>query len=237
MDLAHPERRERLDQLAAEYALGTLRGRARERFARAIRSDPVVADAARDWERRLASLAAAVPGITPAPRVWTGIITRLGLHGAAEEAGLSWWQRLGFWRGFALASFAAAMALSVLQLSGPGALPGETLVVVLAGPDAKPAMIATAARNERVLTMKPVIDADPGPGRAYELWALPEGAAPRSLGVIPRGGVARIPLQSPSGEALARIPQLAVSLEPAGGSPTGAPTGPVLYTGRIERFY
>ena len=223
--------------LCAQYALGTLRGRARDRFTRAIRSDPVVADAARDWERRLAALAAAVPGITPAPRVWTGIITRLGLHGAAEESGLSWWQRLGFWRGFALASFAAAMALSVLQLSGPGALPGETLVVVLAGPDAKPAMIATAARNERVLTMKPVIDADPGPGRAYELWALPEGAAPRSLGVIPRGGVARIPLQSPSGEALARIPQLAVSLEPAGGSPTGAPTGPVLFTGRIERFY
>jgi len=237
MDLAHPERRERLDQLAAEYALGTLRGRARERFARAIRSDPVVADAARDWERRLAALAVAVPGITPAPRVWTAIITRLGLHGAAEEAGLSWWQRLGFWRGFALASFAAAMALSVLQLSGPGALPGETLVVVLAGPDARPAMIATAARNERVLTMKPVIDADPGPGRTYELWALPEGGAPQSLGVIPRGGVARIPLRSASGEALARIPQLAVSLEPAGGSPTGAPTGPVLFTGRIERFY
>ncbi len=30
---------------------------------------------------------------------------------------------------------------------------------------------------------------------------------------------------------------LAVSLEPAGGSPTGLPTGPVLYSGTIERMY
>jgi len=70
-----------------------------------------------------------------------------------------------------------------------------------------------------------------------ELWLLPTGAAPRSLGVIPATGVGRVPLSTPSEIALAQIPALAVSLEPAGGSPTGAPTGPVLYTGKIERMY
>jgi anti-sigma-K factor RskA len=236
MDLAHPDRRERLDALAAQYALGTLRGRARDRFVKAARSDPVVATAAHAWEARLASLAEAVPAVTPPPRVWSGIATRLGLRGAGQ-GGLAWWQRLGFWRGFALASFAAAAILSVVQLMSPAVLPAESLVIVLAGPDARPALIATAARGESTLTVKPVGDVRPEAGRAFELWALPEGGAPRSLGVLPPLGVAKVTLAAPSGEALARVPTLAVSLEPPGGSPTGQPTGPVLYTGKVERFY
>jgi anti-sigma-K factor RskA len=236
MDLSHPDRRSRLDELAAQYALGTLRGRARDRFVRAARSDPAIAAAAHAWEARLAALAASVPGVTPPPIVWTGIATRLGLRNAGQ-AGLSWWQRLGFWRGFALASFAAAIILSTVQLMSPAVLPAESLVVVLAGPDARPAMIATAARGEPVLTLKPVADLRPGTGRAFELWALPEGGVPQSLGVLPAVGVAKVPLRAPSGEALARVPTLAISLEPAGGSPTGQPTGPVLYTGNVERFY
>ena len=66
---------------------------------------------------------------------------------------------------------------------------------------------------------------------------LPTGAPPRSLGLIPATGIARVPLRAPSDTALANIPALAVSLEPATGSPTGLPTGPVLYSGPIERMY
>ena len=236
MDLARPDRRARLEELAAQYALGTLRGPARARFARAMRADPVVATVAREWEDRFATLASALPEVTPPPRVWTAIASRLGLATTARDSS-SWWQGLGFWRGFALASFAAAIALSIFTLTGPPAAPTERVVVVLAGPDARPAMIATAARGDPILTMKSVLDVPPGPGRAYELWALPDGGAPQSLGVIPPGGVARLPLRGPGRDLLDRVPTLAVSLEPAGGSPTGQPTGPVLFTGRIERFY
>ena len=55
--------------------------------------------------------------------------------------------------------------------------------------------------------------------------------------MIPGSGVGRVTLPAPPDVALANVPALAVSLEPAGGSPTGAPTGPVLYTGKVERFY
>jgi anti-sigma-K factor RskA len=55
--------------------------------------------------------------------------------------------------------------------------------------------------------------------------------------VLARGGVARVPLPEPSGRLLANVPALAVSVEPPGGSPTGQPTGPVVYTGAVERFY
>ena len=236
MNLGDPAHRDRLDALAAQYALGTLRGPARRRFARAAQADPAVAQAARGWEERLTRLADAMPAVNPPPRLWQAIASRLGLAG--EVAGeTAWWHRLVFWRGFALASFVAAMVLSVVVLTGAPPVPGPALVVVLAGPDQKPAMIATASRDEAFLTVKPVGDVSPGAGRDFELWALPPNAAPRSLGVISAGPVARVALRAPSGELLAAVPALAVSIEPTGGSPTGQPTGPVVYTGRVERFY
>jgi len=108
---------------------------------------------------------------------------------------------------------------------------------VLAGPDAKPALIATMLRGERTLTVKVVGAAAVPAGKSLELWMLPKDLPPKSLGVIPDSGMGRVALPAPPDLALANVPALAVSLEAAGGSPTGAPQGPVLYTGKVERFY
>ena len=66
-------------------------------------------------------------------------------------------------------------------------------------------------------------------GRTLELWALPPGQPPRSLGLLAMQGVTT--LSWPAG--LAGVQQLAVSLEPPGGSPTGQPTGPVVLSGSV----
>ncbi|MBU6483381.1 MAG: anti-sigma factor [Betaproteobacteria bacterium] len=236
MNLSRADRRERLASLAAEYALGTSPPRVRRRLARIARRDPVVAEALAQWERLIAVLGEGAPGVTPPPRVWRRITEKLGLV-TAEAPRIAWWDRLGLWRGLAAASFVVAMALGVVQLTRQPVPAAAPLVVVLAGPDARPAIIATAARSGRFLTMKAVVDTAPPQGKAFELWALPRAGAPRSLGVIPDGAIVEVPLQAPAGESLANITPLSVSLEPAGGSPTGAPTGPVLYSGKIERMY
>jgi len=70
---------------------------------------------------------------------------------------------------------------------------------------------------------------------SYELWMLPEGRAPVSLGLLPGTGNAALPLDAEALAVLAQTMTLAVSLEPAGGSPTGAPTGPVLFTAPLLR--
>jgi anti-sigma-K factor RskA len=236
MNLSRPDRLQRLDALAAEYALGTLPSRARLRLERIALDDSAVAAAMRTWELRLAPLTNGAAPITPPPRVWTGIAKRLGLK-RMVRVGETFWSGVALWRGLALASMALVIALFVTML---GPKPDETsgqIVAVLAGPDAKPALIATALRGDRFMTLK-VVGAAPVPaGRALELWMLPEGAAPKSLGLIPDSGVGRVVLPALPDVALANIPALAVSLEPAGGSPTGAPTGPVLYSGKVERFY
>ena len=238
MDLSRADRSERLDRLAAEFALGTLPSRPRARLAQAARTEPVVAAAIGEWEQRLAALAAAIPAVTPPPRVWTAIASRLGLSAASTSgADDRWWNRLGVWRTLTAFAFVAALGFAIALLSQRAAVPEASVVAVLAGADGKPALIASARRNDAFLLVKAVGAAPVEAGKALELWILPTGAAPRSLGLIPATGVARVPLPAPTDSALANIPALAVSLEPATGSPTGLPTGPVLYSGPIERMY
>ncbi|MDQ2917762.1 MAG: anti-sigma factor [Casimicrobiaceae bacterium] len=238
MNLSRPDRRERLDQLAAEFALGTSPPRVRRRLTAIARRDRVVATALSEWERRIAALAAGVPAVTPPARVWQQIVTRLGLDpDGAPAASVKWWRSLGFWRAFATASFVVAVGLGVSEWQRTAEAPAAPLVVVLAGSDAKAALIATATRGQRYLTLKTIGNAAPASGKVFELWALPQAGAPQALGVIPAGGLVRVNLANPVEESLSNIPALAVSLEPPGGSPTGQPTGPVLYSGAIERMY
>ena len=239
MNLSRPDRSARLDALAAAHALGTLGPRARRRIDRLAQRDATVSAALRRWEWRLAALAEGSPGITPSPRVWEGIRYRLGFTAGGSAPGRSpspWWSSLGLWRGLAAAGFALAFALAI-SLLNPPERPFESVVVVLAGPDAKPALIATAERGSRFLTVKTVADLAVPRDRALELWMLPDGRPPQSMGLVPASGIDRVALRAPAGVALQNIPALAVSLEPPGGSTTGAPTGPVLYTGRVERTY
>jgi anti-sigma-K factor RskA len=238
MNLSRPDRRERLDRLAAEYALGTSSPRVRRRLTALARRNRTIATALSAWERRIAVLADAVPPVMPPPRVWQQIVTRLGLQpDGPPTPSARWWQRLGFWRALATASLVAAVVLGVAQLRRTQESAPAPLVVVLAGADSKAALIATATRGERYLTLKLVGNVTPAPGRVFELWALPQAGAPKALGVIPPGGVVRVPLTNPVDETLSNIPTLAVSLEPPGGSTTGQPTGPVLYSGAVERMY
>jgi anti-sigma-K factor RskA len=228
---------ERADALAAQYVLGTMRGRARARFARLVRSERGLADAVLAWEERLMPFAQSVAPVEPPPRVWQQILARVqGARAAAPSSG-SIWADLRLWRGLTLAGFVTALALAIVVLSPIAERPDQTLVAVLAGQDARPVLIASVDRTGRTLRIKPVSPLTIAADRALELWALPQGGNPRSLGLISPSGVVQIALSGPADTALAQVPALAVSLEPSGGSPTGLPTGPVLYSGPIQRLF
>src|SRR4029434_9633181 len=143
----------------------------------------------------------------------------LSLHDSLPISSLS------LWRGLALAGFALAFALGVTLLAPVAERPDERIVVVLAGQDAKPVLLVSADRGGRFLTVKAVGPLTVPAARSLELWALPTGQDPRSLGLVSASGIARIPLPTPPGIALQGSAALAISLEPAGGSPTRAPTG------------
>jgi anti-sigma-K factor RskA len=225
----------RADALAAQYVLGTLRGRARARFERMARADPALGDAIRQWEERLVPLAEQLPPVRPPARVWQAILKRIRGSGANTRSAL--WSNLGLWRGLALAGLAAAFVLAVALFTPAPERPEGTLVAVLAAQDAKATLVASADRFGRYLTIKAISRIDVPADRSLQLWMLPSAGNPQSLGVIDTTTAARIALSAPADEALRNIPNLAVSLEPRGGSPTGQPTGPVLYTGPVQRLY
>jgi anti-sigma-K factor RskA len=238
MDYARPER---ADALAAQYVAGTLRGPARRRMSALLAAHPALAAAVHDWQERLMPLAAAVPEVTPPPRVWRAIEARLWADaarasGAATDSG-SWWRGLAFWRGLTALASVGALVLSVALVRTPPALP--PIVVVLQGQAGTAAagasLVASVSGDGQAMVMQPVSAVAAVPGRVFELWSVPPQGAPRSLGLIDALGVTvlrrdRLPATLLKGGTSA----LAVSLEPPGGSPTGAPTGPVVFAGALR---
>lgn len=148
-----------------------------------------------------------------------------------------WWASLALWRGLAFAGFAVAFAFAATMFAPRAERPDERLVAVLVASDGKPGLFASADRSGRYLTVKVVGAAQIPADRMLVLWLLPEGRDPQPLGVLPSSGLGRVALGAPAGILFQRIPGLAVSAEPAGGSAPDKPSGPAAYTGRVEPLY
>jgi anti-sigma-K factor RskA len=152
--------------------------------------------------------------------------------GTAEAIDLK--RRLKVWQRVAVAASAAAACLvavvGVREFQWREA--PRNFVGVFQKDDVSPAFLLTVDIEKRQLTIRPVA-ARPQPGKSYQLWIASDrlGPAPRSLGVIGEEefGAARRVLTSYDPELLERA-TFGVSLEPAGGSPTGVPTSPALHT-------
>ncbi|MBC7139759.1 MAG: anti-sigma factor [Defluviimonas sp.] len=208
------------DGLAAEYVLGTLPGAERAATAARARSDARLAGRIVDWEARLAPLN---DGFAPvrAPRAVWGRIEAQVFGAPAPRRGAGRWSLLA---GLGLgAGLAAAVVLTVLPVLRP--LPGPVIAELVA----EGGELRLAARFEpRFGVIHVTRTAGPAApaGQDYQFWVVPEGGVPVPLGLLREGELA-------AATAVAPGTVLAVSLEPAGGSPTGLPTGPVLATATI----
>ena len=228
MDYSRPNLVERL---SAEYALGTLRGGARRRFERLLPAHPALQDAVQAWQQRLQPLAAPVVPVTPPPQLWTSVQRRLF---GEPEPQPSWWSKLGLWQGFAGVATAGALAMAVV-LGQPVPVPAAQppFVIVMNSTEAgasivKAGFVASVSADGGALTLKSLGELTVEQGRVLELWAVPGKGAPQSLGLV-AGGQAKV-LRA---KLLAGTAAFAVSMEPTGGSPTGAPTGPIVSAGTI----
>jgi anti-sigma-K factor RskA len=251
--LAYPEL---IDRLAAHHALGSLRGGARRRLESIARNEPAVRAAMLVWQARLSGLAELQPAQEPSQAVWTRIQNLVDAD-AAREAMVKarttpptpgWWQSLGLWRGLAFASVAVALVAVVVGAQLRGRLGGEIAalqgrlqatpqiqyVAVLVGDTGVPAgtsVLVTFDAQSGQLVLQREGGFQPAPDKSLQLWALPPGAAPRSLGVLGDDRVLRLP--AAPGD-VRQVPALAISLEPRGGVPSaGGPTGPVLFKGAL----
>ncbi|HEU4380355.1 MAG TPA: anti-sigma factor [Hyphomicrobiaceae bacterium] len=223
--------REDIDGLAAEYVLGTLDASERTAVAARRQREHDLDAAIGAWERRLAPLADAVAPLEPPRGLFARIEARLSDAGGAGQI-VELQQRVKRWRNLAAAASAVAACLLVVmgvrEMVRPQA--PSSYVAVFQKDDVSPAFLLAVDLQTRTLSIR-MVAAERQPGKSYQLWIATEqsGGVPQSLGLIEdRADITRTVLTSYD-PAVVQTATFGVSLEPAGGSPTGRPTGPALH--------
>lgn len=220
--------------LAAEYVLGLLEPDAMADAEARVRSDPAFAVEVRRWQEDLAPLALDLGEVPPSPAAKDALMARLfdERRGRADSWSGGFFER---WR-WGFASALAAVVVVAVLLFYPVTEPGPSFVAELQPEERQFVLTAALIVGDTAQLDLTRIDGPAAPaGRATELWAIPPDGAPVSLGVLPaeqRWSVALPPELIEQAQNLT----LALSDEPEGGSPTGAPTGAVLAASPLSRL-
>lgn len=218
---------------AAEYALGLLEGDELRAARQRASSDPSFAAQIARWRGRLSPLVDEVPEIEPPASAWRRVERSLGQPTGDNVVLLR--RRLSLWRAatVAITAVAASLALVVIKQDIPQRMaPAAQPMVAIIRAGNQVAAFASWDGSSRHLLVSEV-NMPVTPRRDYQLWLIPSGGKPQSLGVMPARPHMQVALAEPISAVMGRGATLAVSLEPAGGSPTDQPTGPVVASGPI----
>lgn len=243
------------DRLAAagEYVLGSLDATDRAAFEAVLAGDAALLAQVYDWQDRLLALSLHADPAVPSPGFWKRLETRLALPVAAAKLNPapsyraappvkrpSWWSRMAVWQGLSAAGLVASLLLGtalLLRTTVPDA-PQSRYLAVLQSPDDQrnSGWIVEINPDKGQARLVPVTASEPVPaGRALQFWTKAQGAAaPTSLGLVRAGQTLSLPLSGLPAVGEQQLFEL--TLEPENGSPTGRPTGPILYVGRTVRI-
>lgn len=224
----------------AEYVLGVLDVDARELLQREIRDNPQAATAVAWWQHQLMPLADDIDEVTPAPYVWARIHDALQLAApTTPRPRNSLWNSLRLWRWLGIGASALAAACVVVMLmqlrvpTTPAAIRTGYMAATIEQDNGTAGWTATMDLQHARMIVVPATPMAFARGRAPELWLIPPGGKPLSLGVIQRDRPTSIALRPDLLAHFGANALLAVSVEPLGGSATGQPTGAVIAKGAI----
>ncbi|MCF3639161.1 anti-sigma factor [Rhizobium sp. TRM95111] len=225
--------------IAGEYVLGILSAEDRRRVEARLASDRRFAARVNRWEENLSSFNDDYETIAPPSQIYAAVerrITSAGVGDAVMSGSLAggFWNSVVFWRSVSAVSIAAA---AVFAMAGSGLfsqrIGTSALVAELSGDDSAISLVARYDERAGVLRFTPVA-AGAAEAKSLELWLAEGDKPPVSLGVLPESGEAALAISQDAHRRIAAGAVLAVSVEPFGGSPTGAATGPVIASGAVR---
>jgi anti-sigma-K factor RskA len=234
------------DLLAAEYALGLLDAEATAEARRLAASDDGFAAAVARWQERLMPLAGEAPAVVPDPALWDRVRAAIADAPAAGSNVVALQRRLRIWRNVAAGAMAVAASLALVvgldvatdrtEVAGRGqGAPAErpaVLVAALASPEEETSLSVAYDAGDRSLVVTPG-RLTGAAGHDHELWIIPAGGAPVSLGLVRAGEPQRLRVPAEIAPHFRSQSSVALSVEPTGGSPSGRPTGPVVASGAL----
>ncbi|GAA6142451.1 anti-sigma factor [Hydrogenophaga sp. 5NK40-0174] len=240
-----------VEQLAAAYVAGTLRGRARRRFEAEMQRKPMLVDSVNEWTARLGALHTSLPPVSPSPQLWDRIAQANGVVAAgargtqplpASRPAASWWQRLfspipatALAMGLVLGSVLPAVWRAQTSDHPNMELPAS-YVGVLATPDGQPGLIISSLRRGTVVDVKRETPVSIPPGQTLFLWRIDQAGQVQPVGPLPDGKFVHVTLDAPAEEVFKPAVELAVSLEPQGEAPA-QPTQPFVYRGLCGKIW
>lgn len=217
------------DFLAAEYVLGTLSGAARRQFEHQLSHDRQLQELVAAWSMRLLPLAESISPVEPPAHLWPQIARQI----SQESAMVSFTPRRRRW---IIAAGAMAAGVALTLLIGPQMMqaPQPFAVAELAStaPGTAHFNIAVLEQGARITVVPQAIT--PISEKSFELWLVPKGQGPISLGLLDAQRPTDRALDPGLHAALQNGVTLAVSVEPIGGSPSGKPTGPIAFAGTLK---
>ncbi len=212
------------EALAAEYVLRLLNANDARSFEARLRVEPELQEHVAFWETELAALTDDVAETTPPPTLRNRLLAQVSDRTAEPKTIWSWG-----WLALPSLAIVAVVAFLIVSSILRGPVFDPTLHATLISADGTVHIEAGYAPDGNLFKVIPEEGAPPA-GRDFELWVIGAGAAaPVSLGVIPADRESTFEI-TPEIAALINGGTLAVSDEPEGGSPTGAPTGAILAT-------
>ncbi|WP_439497679.1 anti-sigma factor [Bosea sp. (in: a-proteobacteria)] len=240
------------DALAGEYVLGLIEGADLAAFDRRLESDSDLAAAVERWRAHFAAIDATVTPIAPPPGLWSRIeadlagVAQAPVRAAAEAVRPSprgttspasrlqdWWNSLFVWRGAALAGALAAIVLAVGLVGALDRARRQPVMVAVLMTEASVAAAVVHTFADGRVEMLPLQAIDVPEGKALEIWTLWDRAVgPRSVGLIDQARSTPLRLDN---LPLGKDQLFEITLEPATGSPTGRPTGPIIAKGTTSQ--
>lgn len=218
--------------LAAEYTLGLLSQDEAADFEDRLATQPALRAAYAQWAGDLTRLTDDIAPVTPPARIKTAIdATLFGDERASSKPGLL--QRFGLSGLIGAAVVAALLFILILPTANVPPPNNPVFAADLEASDGALKVHAGYDAETREMYVKRNAG-DARDGRVLELWLIVGDAAPVSLGILPEDEAVRLPLTPDEINGL-EGGVLALSDEPPGGSPTGAPTGDILATATLTR--
>lgn len=213
---------------AAEYALGLLTASEDRAFEAEMAGSAALRAAYAIWVEHLTTLTDDIAAVTPPETVRSRTLARVSTGAPVRR---SWLQRLGL-TPLAAAALAGAIAFAVLIdiPTGPAEFTPSHLAEV-AAEDGSLIVLAAFDAASRTLRVERTAG-QARPDRVLQLWVIAGDAGPASLGVLASDSISDVTVPEALVEAVT-AGVLAISDEPPGGSPTGAPTGDVLAVGPV----
>ncbi|MEN8132962.1 MAG: anti-sigma factor [Pseudomonadota bacterium] len=224
--------------LASEYVLGTMNVRVRRRFKQLMQDRSYLQEAVEMWEQGLYPLTEHIQPIRPPRRVWKSIKREISqdLNLPVGKSTTRLWSNVLLWRYLAVTAFVFCSILVVYELviPRPESASMPPYVAVLESQDRTPMFVATARQRPSRLIVKMMDGSGFSPDRDLELWCYMRGSSqPWSMGVLARNTETVVPLNEKDWQMIGNAGVLAISAEPMGGSPTGKPSGPIMYEGNF----